>query len=154
MADRDVAGNILQILAGLPEFLRKPMLKNRLQEFFEMPEEDQKETVTNALDAAPSVDFAVLSQLVKTWMEILCEFDENKRKAMFGAYVDVIASSPELISGLDVDGLINVYNSLPENDKKILAESLRDLIAEIQEEKRKSFVDSIPDKAKETIGIS
>ena len=36
------AGNIIQILANLPDFLRKPMLQKRLTEFFDMaPAEKQ-----------------------------------------------------------------------------------------------------------------
>lgn len=153
MSDSNVAGNIIQILAGLPEFLRKPMLKSRLEEFFTMDEDEKKETVTNALNAAPTIDFKVLSNLVKTWMEVLCEFDEDKRKAMFGAYVDVISISPEMLKELNIDGLISIFNSLPDEKKKILSDSLKNLIDELPDEKNRNFVSAIPDNAKETLKI-
>lgn len=153
MSDSNIAGNILQILAGLPEFLRKPMLKNRLTEFFTLPEDERKETVANALNAAPAIDFNVLSNLVKTWMEVLCEFNEDKRKAMFGAYVDVIAVSPEVIAKLNIDGFISLFNSLPDDKKEILASSLNDLIADLPSDKRSKFVGAIPETAKKVLKI-
>jgi hypothetical protein len=153
MSDSNIAGNILQILAGLPEFLRKPMLKNRLTEFFTLPEDERKETVTNALNAAPAIDFSVLSNLVKTWMEVLCEFNEDKRKAMFGAYVDVIALSPEVIAKLNIDGFIALFNSLPDDKKEIIANSLNDLIADLPSDRRRKFVGAIPETAKKVLKI-
>jgi len=154
MSDSNTAGNILQILAGLPEFLRKPMLKSRLTEFFTLPADEKKEIVTNALNAAPTIDFDVLSKLVKTWMEILCEFDENKRKAMFGAYVDVIALSPEILAKLNVDGLISIFTSLPDDRKEILANSLNGLISDLPDDKKGKFVDAIPATAKKVLKIN
>lgn len=153
MSNSNVAGNIIQILAGLPEFLRRPMLKNRLTEFFSMSEDEKRETVTNALNAAPIVDYKVLSNLVKTWMEVLCEFDEERRKMMFNAYIDVIASSPETLSKLNIDGLISVFSSLPEDKKEALAGSLNNLIKELPDEKKSGFVDAIPDNAKKILDI-
>lgn len=153
MSNSNIAGNILQILAGLPEFLRKPMLKNRLTEFFTLPEDERKETVTNALNAAPAIDFNVLSNLVKTWMEVLCEFNEDRRKAMFGAYVDVISTSPEMIAKLNVDGFVSLFNSLPEDKKNILAGSLNDLIADLPSDKRSKIIDAIPQTAKKVLKI-
>lgn len=151
MSDSNIAGNIIQILAGLPEFLRKPMLKNRLIEFFTLPEDERKETVTNALNAAPTIDLKILSNLVKTWMEVLCEFDEDKRKAMFGAYVNVIAASPDILSRLNVDGLISTFNMLPDDKKELLVNSLQGLINDLPDDKKSKFVDAIPETVKKTL---
>ena len=151
MPNSNFAGNIIQILAGLPEFLRKPMLKNRLTEFFTLPEDEREETVTNALNAAPTIDLKILSNLVKTWMEILCEFDEDKRKAMFGAYVNVIAASPDILSRLNVDGLISTFNMLPDDKKELLVNSLQGLINDLPDDKKSKFVGAIPETVKKTL---
>jgi len=153
MADSQIAGNIIQILAGLPEFLRKPMLKNRLNEFFTLPDIDKKETVTNALSAAPTIDFAVLSNLIKTWLEVLCEFNEEERRSMFSAYVDVIADSPDTLSKLDLDGLISIFNAMPENNKQLLADSLRCLIQNLPNEKKIKFLGIIPENVKKVLQL-
>ena len=151
MSDSNFAGNIIQILAGLPEFLRKPMLKNRLTEFFTLPEDERKETVTNALNAAPTIDLKILSNLVKTWMEVLCEFDEDNRKAMFGTYVNVIAASPDILSRLNVDGLISKFNMLPDDKKELLVNSLQGLINDLPDDKKSKFVGAIPETVKKTL---
>lgn len=153
MSDSNIAGNIIQILAGLPEFLRKPMLKNRLAEFFTLSEDEKKETVTNALNAAPTIDLKILSNLVKTWMEVLCEFDEDKRKAMFGAYVNVVAASPDILSRLNVDGLISTFNMLPDDKKELLVNSLQGLINELPDDKKGRFVGAIPETIKKTLKL-
>ena len=153
MADSQIAGNIIQILAGLPEFLRKPMLKSRLNEFFTLPDIEKKETVTNALNAAPTIDFKVLSNLTKTWMEVLCEFDEEKRRSMFGAYVDVIADSPSILSKLNIDGLISIFDAMPENNKQLLAGSLRNLIQNLSHDKKAKFLNAVPESAKRILQL-
>lgn len=153
MSDSQIAGNIIQILAGLPEFLRKPMLKSRLNEFFTLPDADKKETVTNALHAAPTIDFNVLSNLVKTWLEVLCEFDDDKRISMFGSYVDVISDSPSTLSKLNIDGLISIFNATSENNKQLLVGSLRSLIQSLPEDKKTKFLAAVPDNAKKVLQI-
>ena len=153
MTDSQITGNIIQILAGLPEFLRKPMLKSRLNEFFALPDIDKKETVTNALNAAPTIDFKVLSSLIKTWMEVLCEFDEEKRKSMFGAYVDVIADSPDILSKLDVDGLISIFNTMPENNRQLLAGSLRSLVQNLPQDRKAKFLRAVPENANKVLQL-
>jgi hypothetical protein len=153
VADSQIAGNIIQILAGLPEFLRKPMLKNRMNDFFILSDIEKKEIVTNALNAAPTIEFTILSNLIKTWMEVLCEFNEEKREKMFGAYVDVIVDSPELLSKLNIDGLISLFNTMPENSKQLLTDSLRNLAQNLSEEKKERFLDAVPENAKKILQL-
>ena len=153
MADSQIAGNIIQILAGLPEFLRRPMLKNRMNEFSTLSDIDKKEIVTNALNAAPAIDFTILSNLTKTWMEVLCEFDEEKRRKIFHAYVDVIVDCPDRLSKLNIDGLLSLFNSMPENSKQLLAGSLRDLIQNLPQNRKARFLDVVPENAKKTLQL-
>jgi len=154
MSDSNISGNILKILGGLPEFLRRPMLKNRLMEFFSLSEQDRKETVTNALTAAPTIEFDVLASLVKTWMQLLCEFEEDKRKAMFGTYVDVIAASPEILSKLNIDGLLSIFRSLPNDKGELLVGSFNTLMNDLPADKRARVVGAIPENAKQVLRIT
>ncbi len=153
MTDSQIAGNIIQILAGLPDFLRKPMLKSRLSEFFALPDEDKKETVTNALNAASTIDFVVLSRLIKTWLEVLCEFDEEKRRSMFSAYVDVMADSPDRLSKLNIEGLISIFTMMPENNKQLLAGSLHNLVQNLLHDKKTKFLAAVPENAKNILKL-
>ncbi len=153
MADSQIAGNIIQILAGLPEFLRKPMLKNRMNEFFALSDIEKKEIVTNALNAAPAIDFTILSNLIKTWIEVLCEFDEEKRRKMFGTYVDVIIDSPERLSKLNVDGLVSLFNTIPENNKQLLSDSLQNLVQDLSEDRKTKFLSAVPQNARTALQL-
>ena len=49
----NAVGNIIHILADLPDFLRKPMLRNRLKEFYEMRDDEKRETISMALEQCP-----------------------------------------------------------------------------------------------------
>jgi len=153
VADSQIAGNIIQILAGLPEFLRKPMLKNRMNEFFALSDIEKKEIVTNALNAAPAIDFTILSNLIKTWIEVLCEFDEEKRRKMFGAYVDIIVDSPDRLAKLNVDGLVSLFNTIPEDNKKLLSGSLRNLVQDLSEDKKTKFLGAVPQNARTALQL-
>lgn len=152
MSGPEIAGNIIQILAGLPEFLRKPMVRNRLAEFFTFPEAEKREIVTNILNAAPGIDFKVLSSLLKTWTEILCEFDEEKRRSIFAAYADVIADSPAMLR-INVDELVTLFDSMPADRKQVLANSIRGLIASLPEGKRSRLLGTIPENAKRLLQL-
>ena len=65
-ADSRMAGNIIQILADLPEFLRKSMIRSRLLEFYSMSDADKYEIISSSLAALPSLGGVKLQQLVKT----------------------------------------------------------------------------------------
>ncbi|HEY9490406.1 MAG TPA: hypothetical protein VIP56_00365, partial [Nitrososphaeraceae archaeon] len=85
-----VAGNIIKILADLPDFLRKSMLRSKLQEFYLMEEPDKHETISLALNAAFTIQGNTLSVLMKTWMEVLSEFDGVRITTMIRIYCEEI----------------------------------------------------------------
>ena len=91
----------MQILANLPVFLRKPMLLNRLKDFYAMSDNDKRETINMALSAAPTIDPNKLSALFRTWLEILSEFDTEKRAIMFQTYCKQILENTRLIEKLE-----------------------------------------------------
>jgi uncharacterized protein (DUF608 family) len=68
-ADSRMAGNIIQILADLPEFLRKSMIRSRLHDFYSMTYQDKYVTIPASLEALPSLENVKLRQLMKIWLE-------------------------------------------------------------------------------------
>ncbi len=58
------AGNIIINLASLPDFLRKPILKKRMEEFFTMNIPERQEIINNALEAGPTIPFPNFSNLL------------------------------------------------------------------------------------------
>lgn len=145
------AGNIIQILANLPDFLRRPMLQKRLTEFFGMDERDRQETIALALTAAPTIDPAKLSVLVKTWLEVLAGFDASQRTAIFSVYCRQILLQPESLQKLNFQALTATFTSLGEKERQILADSLKEVLFSLPNRER--LLDLIPEQPKKALGL-
>ena len=153
MSSPNHAGNIIVNLAGLPEFLRKPILKKRLSEFFSMSQEDKKEIINNALQAGPTIQFDKFSTLFKTWLEILCGLSEEQRTIMFSNYINEITSHPEKLIAFNLDGIFEIYMSLPPEQRVILSSTLKEIVRKFDEKDRKKLYLIIPQSARNEIGI-
>ncbi|MDE1842903.1 MAG: hypothetical protein KGH95_04560 [Thaumarchaeota archaeon] len=147
------AGNIIANLASLPEFLRKPILKKRLSEFFTMNPEDKKEIINNALQAGPTIPFDTFSTLFKTWLETLCNLSEEQRTIMFSSYISEILSHPEKLISFNLDGIFGIYMSLPADQKATISLAIQKIIRSFDEKERKKIYLIIPEMAKNEIGI-
>ena len=143
MSDSDAAGNIIQILANLPDFLRKPMMQGRLKEFFAMTESDKRETISMALAAAPKIDPGKLAVLVKTWLEIISEFDPDKRSILFRIYSQQVLSNPDSVRRLDFGPLTDTFNSLGERQQSSIVDSLHETLFSLPN--RQAIMDLIPE---------
>lgn len=153
MSSPNHAGNIIVNLAGLPEFLRKPILKKRLTEFFSMNQEDKKEIIVNALQAGPTIQFDKFSTLFKTWLEILCSLSEEQRTIMFSNYINEITNHPEKLIAFNLDGIFEIFMSLPAEQRSVLVGTLKEIVEKLDEGSRKKLDLIIPDSAKREIGI-
>ena len=126
------AGNIILILANLPEFMRKPMLQRRLGEFYLMDNELRSETIRMALDAAPSVEPGKLAILLKTWLELLADFDPEKRSIMFHAYCkEILKMDPSKVEKLDLAMIANVFSSISESKRQILTDAIHEVLLSV-----------------------
>jgi len=153
MSSPNHAGNIIANLAGLPEFLRKPILKKRLSEFFTMNQEDKNEIINNALQAGPTIQFDKFSTLFKTWLEILCSLSEEQRTMMFSNYINEIKNHPEKLIAFNLDGIFEIFMSLSVEQRSVLSATLKELVRSFDEKDRKKLNMIIPESAKKEIGI-
>ncbi len=153
MSSPNYAGNIIVNLAGLPEFLRKPILHKRLSEFFSMNQEDKKEIINNALQAGPTIQFDKFSTLFKTWLEILCNLSEEQRTVMFSSYINEIVSHPEKLIVFNLDGIFEIYMSLTIDQRSILSTTIKKIINAFDEKDKKKLYTIIPKMAKNEIDI-
>ena len=147
----DAAGNIIQILANLPDFLRKPILQNRLKEFYAMSDEDRRETIGLALSAAPGIDPAKLSVLFRTWLEVLAEFDSEKRAIMFQTYCRQILRSPRSIEKLDFRSLTATFVSLNQRQRERIADSLKEVLFSLPN--RGEILKMVPEDSLRAVGL-
>jgi hypothetical protein len=147
----NVAGNIIQILADLPDFLRKPMLKNRLKEFYEMNDDEKRETISMALAAVPTIDPNKFSVLFSTWLEVLSEFDAEKRGVMFKMYCKQILANPRSIVKLDFKLLTTAFLLLDQRQRELLTDSLHEVLLGLPN--RNEILKVIPEYSLKAVGL-
>ena len=142
------AGNIIVNLASLPDFLRIPILKKRMIEFFSMSESEKIEIIHNALEAGPSIPFPNFSKLLKTWLEILVTLPEEQRNGLFLAYIIEIAKSPQKLITFNLDGILEIFLTLKTSEKEVIAASIKKIIDNLGEEEKRRMNIIIPNNAK------
>ena len=153
MSEPNYAENIIVNLASLPDFLRKPILTKRLGEFFKMSEPEQKEIINNALAAGPEIPFPNFSKLCKTWLEVLSTFDENQRAAIFSRYIEEIIQHPEKIIAFNLDGILGILISMEGTQQKIIGNTIKGIVLNLDESKKELMLKLIPNNAKKIIGV-
>ena len=121
MSEDNFAGNIIVNLASLPDFLRTPILKKRMVEFFSKEESDKKEIIYNALEAGPTIPFLNFSKLFKSWLKIIANLSEEHREGMFLAYIKQSLLNPEKLIAFNLDGILEMFLQLEEKEKDIEA---------------------------------
>ena len=148
MVGENFAGNIIVNLANLPDFLRNPILRKRMTEFFSVSEDEKREIINNALEAGPTIPFPNFSKLFKTWLKILTTLSEEQREGLFSAYINEVSRTPEKLIVFNLDGILEIFLGLDENEKEILSKTIRNLISDLDEERKRRIMIVIPDNAK------
>ncbi len=153
LSEPNYAGNIIIILANLPDFLRKPILKKRMLEFFSMSDSEKNEIICNALEAGPTIPFPNFSKLFKTWLEVLTTITEEQRSLMFSKYIDEVSRNPQKLINFYLDGILEIFLSLDNSQKEIIANSIHRIISNLDESSKKNLFLIIPENAKKSLGF-
>ncbi len=153
LSEPNYAGNIIIILANLPDFLRTPILKKRMLEFFSMTETEQDEIINNALEAGPTIPFSNFSKLFKTWLEVLSTISEDQRNLMFLKYINAFTRTPEKLINFNLDGIYEIFNALDKDKKNVITETLKNVIFRLEAEQKRRLKLIIPEKSKMEFGI-
>ena len=153
MSEENFAGNIIVNLASLPDFLRSPILKKRMLEFFSMNEAEKTEIINNALEAGPTIPFTNFSKLFKTWLEVLCTVSEENRNDMFSNYFKQIIKNPQKIVIFNLDGIFGIFSNLEDSKKMILSKSIKNVFDILDEESKRKMILLTPEMARKAIGF-
>jgi len=153
MSDENFAGNIIVNLASLPDFLRTPILKKRMIEFFSKSELDRKEIINNALEAGPTIPFLNFSKLFKSWLKIIANLSEEHREGMFVAYITQSLLSPKKLISFNLDGILEIFLELEEKEKEIISNTIKRIIGNLNDEEKKRILIMIPNNAKNHLKI-
>ena len=148
MVEENFAGNIIINLASLPDFLRNPILKKRMIEFFSLSETEQKEIINNALEAGPTIPFPNFSKLFKSWLKILATLSEEQRYGLFSAYIIEVSQFPQKLINFHLDGILEIFLTLEKNEKEILSNTIKKIINNLDEVEKRKILIVIPDNAK------
>jgi hypothetical protein len=136
------AVNIIQILANLPDFLREPILRKKLKEFYIFDESDKRETIATALNAASSIQAEKLALLAKSWMEVLSEFDTSRIVLMLRLYCEAILNDHFVIERLNIDCLIHAFMTLDEGKKHKFIDCLKEAMLSVPN--RHTIIEMMP----------
>jgi len=153
LSEPNYAGNIIINLASLPDFLRKPILKKRMTEFFSMSEPEKSEIINNALDAGPTIPFPNFSKLFKTWLEVLCTISEENRHDMFSNYIKHIVNSPQKIISFNLDGILEIFLSLEQTNQEIISASVQNVVKDLDDDSKRKMLLVLPESARKFIGF-
>jgi hypothetical protein len=153
MSEENFAGNIIVNLASLPDFLRTPILKKRMIEFDSKSESEKTEIINNALEAGPSIPFLNFSKLFKSWLKIIVSISEEHREGMFLAYITQSLLSPEKLIAFNLDGILEIFLQLEENEKEIISNTIKKIIKNLNDDQRKKILIMIPNNAKNHLKI-
>ena len=153
MSEDNFAGNIIVNLASLPDFLRTPILKKRMIEFFSKDESDKKEIINNALEAGPTIPFLNFSKLFKSWLKIIANLSEEHREGMFSAYITQSLLEPEKLISFNLDGILEVFLELEENERETISNTIKKIIGNLNDDERKKILIMIPNNAKNHLKI-
>jgi len=148
MSEPNFAGNIIVNLASLPDFLRTPILKKRMTEFFSKNDEEKAEIIVNALNAGPTIPFPNFSKLFKTWLEVLATIDVRNREDMFSNYFKQILISPDKIILFNLDAIFEIFLQVDNQKKQVLIVSIKTVFDRLDEESKRKMNLLAPDSAK------
>ena len=153
LTEPNYAGNIIVILANLPDFLRKPILKKRMSEFYSMSDQEKNILIQNALEAGPTIPFPNFSKLFKTWLEVLADETEEHRQILISGYVNEITNFPQKIIAFNLDGMLEIYFTLEDSKKMIINNSLKLIIGKLESDAKRKIILLIRNVLKNELGV-
>jgi len=153
LSEPNYAGNIIINLASLPDFLRKPILKKRMTEFFSMSDSEKSEIINNALEAGPTIPFPNFSKLFKTWLEVLCTISGENRHDMFSNYIKHMVNSPQKIISFNLDGILEIFLSLEQTNQEIISATVQNVVKDLDDDSKRKLILVVPESARRFIGF-
>ena len=124
-----------------------------MMEFFTLSDEEKIEIINNALEAGPTIPFPNFSKLFKTWLEILTTLTEEQREGLFFAYIYEVTNNPQKLIEFNLDGILEIYLTLDDEKKTILAQTVKKILEGLEESRKKRIFLVIPDNAKKQLGL-
>ncbi|MDO7696735.1 MAG: hypothetical protein MUP88_00300, partial [Nitrosopumilus sp.] len=97
--------------------------------------------------------FLNFSKLFKSWLKIIANLSEEHREGMFVAYITQSLLSPEKLISFNLDGILEIFLQLEENEKETISNTIKKIIKNLNDEERKKILIMIPNNAKNHLKI-
>jgi hypothetical protein len=72
---------------------------------------------------------------------------------MFVAYITQSLLSPEKLISFNLDGILEIFLELEENEKEVISNTIKRIIGNLNDEERKRILIMIPNNAKNHLKI-
>jgi hypothetical protein len=144
-AGNSTSGNILRIISGVPEHLRKAIIIDKILEFSDMSNELKSETVQSVLEGYCTLDKASLIPMLTTSFSVVSNQDIHLIVETFCIYFDIILSHPEILRELDLQPIIETLNTLSNKQKCVLFDCYFEAL--LLHSQRQRLISTIPEFA-------
>ena len=90
--------DMMKMMAGMPDTMRKPMMKGRLSQLMSLPEERRHESIRNMIGSFHSLQISEgdRDKLITTRVEIVGEMPEEDRRNMMMSRTMALKDTPQL----------------------------------------------------------
>jgi hypothetical protein len=92
--------DIIKILGNLQPFLSKPIIKNKLIDFFKSESEFQLETIELILNSLENIDIQKYQDLISSWLQVLVYFENTKINQIIKLFLVGLIKRKDLINPL------------------------------------------------------
>jgi hypothetical protein len=72
---------------------------------------------------------------------------------MFSSYIKEITNAPQKLINFNLDGILEIFLSLDNSKKEILANSVKRIISQLEENRKRRLYLIIPENAKKHLGL-
>jgi hypothetical protein len=136
--------DIILILSKLPEFLRKSMMRSRLQEFCTKDSKTREEFIDSILGGLSTADKDSLKKVIRTWLGVVSTLESSEISTIFSPYIKRYEKDPSLCESEYFAILLEAYQSLEENQRAILRDCLVEVV--LNQHRSRWIVCTLPKK--------
>lgn len=143
--------DIILILSKLPEFLRKSMMRSRLQEFCTKDSKTREEFIDSILGGLSTADKDSLKKVIRTWLGVVSTLESSEISTIFSPYIKRYEKDPSLCESEYFAILLEAYQSLEENQRAILRDCLVEVV--LNQHRSRWIVCTLPKKVRSALQL-
>lgn len=143
--------DIILILSKLPEFLRKSMMRGRLQEFCAKDSNTREEFIDSILGGLSTADKDSLKKVIRTWLGVVSKLESSEISTIFSQYIKRFEKDPTLCESEYFAILFEAYQSLEENQTAILRDCLVEVV--LNQHRSRSIICTLPKKVRSALQL-